>query len=130
VSVRCPHCGVGKVEPAASGLPTCDRCGAQFLDENWKPPTAETPLDAMRYTLLFSWNELERAWIAQVAELPEARAGGPTLAEALRELELTAQAWLEVAADEGREPPRPLGPEEALAALAAARHAADEPTGD
>lgn len=126
MSIRCPQCGAGEVRRTGAGLPTCDHCGSQFLDEKWRPPTPETPLDAMRYTVLLHWDELERAWIAQLAELPEARAGGPTLFAALRELELFAQAWLEVAQEEGREPPRPLPADEALVALSIARAATDE----
>ncbi len=47
-------------------------------------------------------------WVAEMPELPGCMAAADTVEEALAELELAKEAWLEVAEEDGEEPPKPI----------------------
>ncbi|MBG1260158.1 type II toxin-antitoxin system HicB family antitoxin [Nostoc commune] len=60
-----------------------------------------------RYEVILYWSELEQAFIAEVAELPGCAADGDTYQEALHNVELVMQEWIETAKDLGRPVPQP-----------------------
>ncbi|MGV0108524.1 putative nuclease of the RNAse H fold, HicB family [Nostoc sp. DSM 114160] len=60
-----------------------------------------------RYEIILYWSELDRAFIAEVPELPGCAADGDTYQEALYNVELVVQEWIETAKDLGRPVPEP-----------------------
>lgn len=63
----------------------------------------------MKYEIILYWSEDDEAYIAEVPELSGCMADGPTAAEALCNVELIAQEWIETARDLGRPVPEPKG---------------------
>jgi predicted RNase H-like HicB family nuclease len=61
---------------------------------------AEFPIDV-------SWSEEDAVWIADVPDLPHCTAHGATPHEAVAEVELAVEAWLEAAVATGRPIPKP-----------------------
>ena len=55
------------------------------------------------------WSDEDQAFIAEVPELPGCAADGSTYAEALANVDLIIQEWLETARELGREIPAPKG---------------------
>ena len=60
-----------------------------------------------RYEIILYWSELDRAFIAEVPELSGCAADGDTYQEALHNVELVVQEWIEIAKDLGRPVPEP-----------------------
>ncbi|MEH2233504.1 MAG: type II toxin-antitoxin system HicB family antitoxin [Nostoc sp.] len=60
-----------------------------------------------RYEIILYWSELDRAFIAEVPELSGCAADGDTYQEALYNVELVVQEWIETAKDLGRPVPEP-----------------------
>ncbi|MEH2286058.1 type II toxin-antitoxin system HicB family antitoxin [Nostoc sp.] len=58
-----------------------------------------------RYEIILYWSELDRAFIAEVPELSGCAADGDTYQEALHNVELVVQEWIEMAKDLGRQVP-------------------------
>lgn len=63
----------------------------------------------MKYEVIIYWSERDRAYIAEVPELPGCLADGSSKAAALRAAERTAKEWIETARELGREIPEPRG---------------------
>ena len=63
----------------------------------------------MKYEVILYWSEADNAFIAEVPELAGCMADGATAREALYNVEIIAQEWLETAAELGREIPVPKG---------------------
>ena len=63
----------------------------------------------MKYEIILYWSEDDNAYIAEVPELSGCMADGPTAAEALHNVELIAQEWIETARELGRPVPEPKG---------------------
>lgn len=63
----------------------------------------------MRYEIILFWSEVDKAFIAEVPELPGCMADGKTYRDALKNVERAAKEWIAVAKDLGREVPRPKG---------------------
>lgn len=63
----------------------------------------------MKYEIILYWSEDDNAYIAEVPELPGCMADGPTAREALHNVELVAQEWIETAREMGRPVPVPKG---------------------
>lgn len=63
----------------------------------------------MKYEIILYWSEADNAFIAEVPELAGCMADGATAKEALHNVELIAQEWIETAADLGRDIPVPKG---------------------
>ncbi|MEH2379760.1 MAG: type II toxin-antitoxin system HicB family antitoxin [Nostoc sp.] len=60
-----------------------------------------------RYEIILYWSELDQAFIAEVPELLGCAADGDTYQEALHNVELVMQEWIETAKDLGRPIPEP-----------------------
>ncbi|MEH1783686.1 MAG: type II toxin-antitoxin system HicB family antitoxin [Nostoc sp.] len=54
-----------------------------------------------RYEIILYWSELDQAFIAEVPELSGCAADGDTYQEALHNVELVVQEWIETAKDLG-----------------------------
>lgn len=65
-----------------------------------------TPL---KYETIIYWSPDDGAFIAELPELPGCASDGSTPHEALSNLQLVAQEWLETARELGREIPEPKG---------------------
>ena len=62
-----------------------------------------------KYGKILYWSIEDNSWIAEVMELPGCMADGRTQAEALENLEIIIDEWIETAQSEGMEIPKPLG---------------------
>jgi len=62
-----------------------------------------------RYEIIIYWSEEDRAFIAEVPELPGCAADGATYKEALTNVEVIIQEWIETAKELGRPIPQPKG---------------------
>jgi predicted RNase H-like HicB family nuclease len=60
-----------------------------------------------RYHINLFWSDEDDAWIADVPDLRSCCAFGATPDEALREVQIAMEAWLEVAAEHGDPIPEP-----------------------
>ena len=63
----------------------------------------------IRYEVVIYWSEEDEAFIAEVPELPGCAADGATYQEALANVEVVIQEWLETARDLGRQIPKSKG---------------------
>jgi len=63
----------------------------------------------IRYEVIIYWNDEDRAYIAEVPELPGCAADGATYYEALSNLERIIEEWIETAKELGRPIPEPKG---------------------
>ena len=59
------------------------------------------------YRIEVYWSDEDQCWIADVPDLPTCTAHGPTPHEAVAEVEIAAEAWLEAAKATGRAIPKP-----------------------
>jgi predicted RNase H-like HicB family nuclease len=62
-----------------------------------------------RYEIIIYWSEEDKAFVAEVPELPGCMADGKTHQEALANAEVIIQEWIETAQEEGRSVPKPKG---------------------
>lgn len=72
-----------------------------------------------RYHINLFWSVEDDCWIADVPDLQYCRAHGPTPHQAVAEVEVAMEAWLEVARERGLDLPAPRyrpAPAEPLAA--------------
>jgi len=65
----------------------------------------------LKYTIEIFYSEEDGGYIAVVPELPGCSAFGVTLEEALKEVKIAIELWIEAAKKEGREIPKPMGKE-------------------
>ena len=63
----------------------------------------------MNYEIILYWSEDDSAYIAEVPELADCMADGPTAGEALHNVEIITQEWIEAAQELGRPMPVPKG---------------------
>ena len=63
----------------------------------------------IRYEIILCWSEEDHAFIAEVPELPGCMADGATYQEALANVEVVIQEWIETARELGRPIPEPKG---------------------
>jgi len=61
------------------------------------------------YEIILYWSSQEGAIIAEVPELPGCAADGATYAEAIANVQVVIDEWLETARELGREIPKPRG---------------------
>jgi predicted RNase H-like HicB family nuclease len=62
-----------------------------------------------RYEVIIYWSDEDEAFIAEVPELPGCMADGATHQEALANVEVVIQEWIEIARELGRPIPEPRG---------------------
>ncbi len=63
----------------------------------------------IKYELIIYWSAEDDAFICEVPELPGCAADGATYHEALQNVEVVIQEWLETARELGRLIPEPKG---------------------
>ncbi len=61
------------------------------------------------YEVIIYWSDEDQAFIAEVPELPGCAADGATRKEALANVEVIIQEWIETARELGRPIPEPKG---------------------
>ncbi|MCK5267116.1 MAG: type II toxin-antitoxin system HicB family antitoxin [Spirochaetes bacterium] len=61
------------------------------------------------YEVIIYWSEEDEAYIAEVPELSGCMADGDTYKEALENIEIVIQEWIDTAKEIGREIPEPKG---------------------
>jgi predicted RNase H-like HicB family nuclease len=62
-----------------------------------------------KYEIVIYWSEADGAFIAEVPELPGCAADGATSGEALANVDVIIQEWIETARELGRAIPEPKG---------------------
>ena len=62
-----------------------------------------------KYEIIIYWSPVDAAFVAEVPELPGCAADGATHQEALNNVEVIIQEWLETARELGRPIPEPKG---------------------
>lgn len=62
-----------------------------------------------KYEIVIYWSEDDNAFIAEVPELAGCMADGETYQEALANVEIIIQEWIETAKELGRKIPEPQG---------------------
>ncbi len=65
--------------------------------------------DTPRYEIIIYWSADDKAFVAEVPELPGCAADGPTYREALSNAEIVIREWIETAEELGRPIPCPKG---------------------
>lgn len=63
----------------------------------------------IKYELIIYWSEVDQAFIVEVPELSGCAADGETYQEAVQNVEVVIQEWLETARELGRPIPEPKG---------------------
>jgi predicted RNase H-like HicB family nuclease len=63
----------------------------------------------IHYEIILYWSKTDEAFIAEVPELPGCAADGTTYQEALANVEVVIQEWIETARELGRSIPEPRG---------------------
>ena len=62
-----------------------------------------------KYEVIIYWSEEDKAFIAEVPELPGCAADGPTKQAALQNVDVVIKEWIETAKELGRPIPEPRG---------------------
>lgn len=62
-----------------------------------------------KYEIIIYWSEDDKAFIAEVPELPGCAADGDTYQEAITNVEVIIQEWIKTAKELGRPIPKPKG---------------------
>ena len=65
--------------------------------------------EPLKYETIIYWSDGDEAFIAEMPELPGCMADGSTPREALGNLQVVAQEWMETARELGRAIPEPNG---------------------
>lgn len=63
----------------------------------------------VKYEVIIYWSKEDKAFIAEVPELPGCMADGPTRQKALANVEGVIKEWIETAKELGRPIPEPKG---------------------
>ena len=66
-------------------------------------------MPAPKYEVIIYWSDEDQAFIAEAPELPGCAADGKTYREALANVEVVIQEWIETAKELGRPIPAPKG---------------------
>lgn len=62
-----------------------------------------------RYEIIIYWSDVDKAFIAEVPELPGCAADGPTYQKAVAQVETVIDEWIQTAKELGRDIPQPRG---------------------
>lgn len=63
----------------------------------------------IRYELIIYWSDEDQSFIAEIPELPGCMADGATYKEAVDNVEVVIQEWIDIAKELGRPIPEPKG---------------------
>jgi predicted RNase H-like HicB family nuclease len=63
----------------------------------------------MRYELIIYWSKADETFVVEVPELPGCMADGATYEEAVANVQIVVQEWIETAKSLGRPIPEPKG---------------------
>ena len=63
----------------------------------------------MKYELVINWSEPDKAFIAEVPELPGCAADGATYEKVVKNVQRVIAEWIETARELGRDIPEPRG---------------------
>lgn len=63
----------------------------------------------IKYELIIYWSEVDQAFVVEVPELPGCTSDGETYQEAVQNVEVVIQQWIEIAQELGRPIPEPKG---------------------
>ncbi len=63
----------------------------------------------MKYEVIIYWSEEDKSFVAEVPELSACAADGETYVEALQNVQIIMQEWIETAQELGRPIPQPKG---------------------
>jgi predicted RNase H-like HicB family nuclease len=63
----------------------------------------------VKFEVIIYWSDEDKAFIAEVPELAGCAADGKTYEEALKNVEVTINEWIETAKELGRSIPQPRG---------------------
>ena len=63
----------------------------------------------VKYEIIFCWSNDDESFIAEVPELPGCAADGRTYQEALDNIQVVIQEWIDTATEFGRKIPEPKG---------------------
>jgi len=63
----------------------------------------------MKYEIIIYWSDEDEPFIAEVPELPGCATDGETYQEAVQNVEIIMQQWIETAQEIGRAIPQPKG---------------------
>lgn len=66
-------------------------------------------MEKYKYELIIYWSEEDDAYIAEVPELAGCKADGKNYKEALSNIEVIVDEWIETATELGRSIPKPKG---------------------
>ena len=66
-------------------------------------------MTTLKYEVIIYWSKADKAFIAEVPELPGCMADGQTHQEALENVDEIAREWIETAKQRGRAVPKPKG---------------------
>jgi predicted RNase H-like HicB family nuclease len=66
-------------------------------------------IDNIKYEIILYWSQEDRAFIAEVPELPGCAADGTTYQEALGNVEVVIREWIDSERELGRPIPVPRG---------------------
>lgn len=64
---------------------------------------------SIKYELIIYWSESDQAFIVEVPELPGCMADGQTYIEAVTNVQVVIEEWIETARELGRTIPTPKG---------------------
>ena len=66
-------------------------------------------VNRFRYEIIIYWSDEDQSFIAEAPELPGCAADGATYQEAIANVEVVIQEWIETAQELGRTVPEPRG---------------------
>lgn len=66
-------------------------------------------MNKYKYEIIIYWSREDESFVAEVPELPGCAADGGTYMEALANIEIIVQEWIETAKELGRSIPEPKG---------------------
>ena len=66
-------------------------------------------MNSGKYEVIIYWSEEDKAYLAEVPELPGCMADGETHEKALKNVQVIIKEWLATAKAEGRHIPQPKG---------------------
>lgn len=61
------------------------------------------------YEIILYWSDIDNCFIAEVPELAGCMADGKTRSEAIKNVEVIIQEWIDIALEDGEEIPIPKG---------------------